>query len=476
VATIRLNEQTLPKLPLPSGIAAQAYYWDAEQRGFGVVVGRSGQRTFVARGRVNGELRKVTLGIAGRPRDADGLVWTVKLARIAARKVLGAFADGKAPARSRRGGRWSGVSGPTVGDAFELHLSRMRADDARARSLETVETERDKYLAAWLKRPLRTIERADCREMHEELTKNHGPYLANRVMRHLRAAWNTALREHELPASPTIAVHWNKEHRRQEPIAWEKLPAWRGTVLTLEKRGADERVPGIRGDYNMVILLTGLRRMDAATIRWDHLNLTDEPQDARVWNATRDRWDTVELPPYTLLRPNPKGGRDRAFSIPLSSECVRILEERQRENRDAFTKGDGGWVFPSHAIKEKECALCAELGLPDGHEPGAVIHLVEAKQQKWDPKKKTKTTILVSPHRLRDTYTSALAALKDPPLSPYVIDVLTNHRPPKGSVTAGYIDLSAEDLREAQERVSKFLLDKMTPDPEKRRTKARRAA
>lgn len=432
MSTLKLTEKNLATLQAPADVA-QAYYWDTDLRGLGVVVGRSGQRTFVVRGRSNGTLVKRTIGIAGRPRE-DGHVWTVLLARIEARKVLGTMAAGLVapPRASARAG------GPTLGDAFDLHLAKMRADEASGTSLVTMERERDKYLAEWVDRPLRAIERVAVRELHAHLSRKHGPYLANRVMRHVRAVWNTALKEHDLPANPTIAVHWNKEHRRQEPIAWDKLPSWRTTVDTLEERADGVRAPGVRGDYQLFVLLTGLRRMDAATVRWEHLD-----------KAAR-----------TLRRPNPKGGKDRAFLIPLSGVCLDILERRRRENRDLYPQGDGGWVFPTLAIKGKPCALCAALGVGP-HEAGEVIHLVEGKQQRKNATTGKVERILPSPHRLRDTYTTACAEVGG--LSGYAIDVLTNHRPPRGSVTAGYIDLSTEHLAECQERVTAFLVAKMTP-------------
>lgn len=216
-------------------------------------------------------------------------------------------------------------------------------------------------------------------------------------------------------------------------------------MLTLEPIIVDgKRVgmrPGVRGDYQMFMLLTGLRRMDAATVRWEHLDL----DEAR------------------LHRPNPKGGRERAFTIPLSSECVKILQRRRGENAQVFRDGDGGWVFPTRALKDKPCALCLALGQP-AHVAGALMHLAEGKIQKYDKATKKAERILPSPHRLRDTYTSALVEVGG--ISPFVIDVLTNHRPPRGSVTAGYIDLSIEHLAECQERVTQFLLAKLKPAPD----------
>jgi hypothetical protein len=64
-----------------------------------VVAGRTGTKTFVVYGRVagkKGKRVKTKLGIFGQPRD-DRHRWTVELARIEARKVLGRLAMGENP-------------------------------------------------------------------------------------------------------------------------------------------------------------------------------------------------------------------------------------------------------------------------------------------------------------------------------------------------------------------------------------------
>jgi integrase len=427
---VDITERWLESYELPPDVA-RVKLWDERLTGFGVVIGRR-HRMFVVRGYVKGAgvrgRRQATIGpwAPSRLRAADAGIrdrtMSVAMARDAAIRELGAMRAGKDPAAADSDG------GITFGAALAVHIDRMRRKGDQPSSISTVEREVKRHLTAWVDRPLHKITRTEARELHELVTEESGPYIANRLLRHVRAVWHTAEREHDLPRCPTVAVSWNKEHRRQEPIPWDRLPAWRAAI---------DELSDVRRDYQLVVLLTGLRRMDAATIRHEHVDL-----DAR-----------------TLRRPHPKGGEDRAFTVPLSRACVEIFKRRRAENPD-----DAGWVFPTFALKSKPCDLCAALGLPP-HEAGSPIHLVEAKE----PAEEDGSCVIVSPHRLRDTYTSALAELADPPISPYVIDVLTNHRPPRGTVTAGYIRISTEALAEAQERVSAFLLGKMAPPRQKLR-------
>ena len=167
----------------------------------------------------------------------------------------------------------------------------------------------------------------------------------------------------------------------------------------------------VRRSYQLFVLLTGLRRTDAATISWDDLDQNKG----------------------TLHRPNPNGGSEKAFTIPLSRVAMGLVRHRRRQNQILFP--DSPWLFPANSKSG---------------------HVVEPKEQRQ--KNGRKVAHLPSPHRLRDTYTTACA---EAGLSPYDIDVLTNHRPPKGTVTAGYIRQNIDHLHECQEKVSRHLLERV---------------
>ena len=296
---------------------------------------------------------------------------------------------------------------PTLLEAIELHLRAMRAKGCARRSIDTLVEETERHLGDWFARPLAGLRRHEVATRHEELTEASGPYLANRVMQQLRAVYNTAARRfEELPATnPVIAVTFNRVRRRRQPIPWAELPAWRARVEAL-------RNP-VRRDLQLFLLFTGLRSLDARTVRWEE----------------------VDLEAGTLHRPRPKGGEERAFTIPLARAALALLARRRGANRR-----DGGWAFPTR------------------DRAGRTTHVVEAKEQRLVDGHKQRAW-LPGPHRLRDTFATAAHEARVHPLD---LKVLMNHAlPAADDVTMGYIRPSIEHLRESAERVAGFLEARM---------------
>jgi integrase len=198
-----------------------------------------------------------------------------------------------------------------------------------------------------------------------------------------------------------LGDRWNKEVRKRAPVTWERLADW-----SLWVDGELRLRNPVRADLFLFFLFTGLRSTDAATMRWDDIKF-----DKR-----------------TLHRPIPKGGEDRAFDIPLSDFLIELLQRRKQENLIAYGKRCP-WVFP---------AL-------DRH--GRVSHVSEPKE-----------TGQPSPHRLRDTF---VTAAHEAGVSHFDIKILINYALPDGDVTEGYMRPTMEHLAKQQERISRFLLDKL---------------
>src|SRR5262249_48350396 len=132
-----------------------------------------------------------------------------------------------------------------------------------------------------------------------------GAPLANRVVAHVSAAWRSLNKKLEGRLgswNPASAVDKDTIKPKRERIADEDLPDYAARVATL-------RSP-IRRDGLMMALYTGLRNEDVRTMQFHNVN----------WDAR------------TLRLPDPKGGEDAAFTIPLSRTPLEILRRRQRDN------------------------------------------------------------------------------------------------------------------------------------------------
>ncbi|MDH3771914.1 MAG: tyrosine-type recombinase/integrase, partial [Nitrospirota bacterium] len=193
--------------------------------------------------------------------------------------------------------------------------------------------------------------------------------------------------------NPVIAVTFNKEKRRNTVILPDELPAWWQKVHQLENP--------VRRDLHIFLLFTGMRRRAATGGRWEHF----DPQ--------------IGL----LVVPNPKGGEDRAFDLPLSEYLIDLLKRRYEGNQVAFEGSP--WIWPADSKSG---------------------HVAEPKEPKRG---------LPSPHCLRHSYASFAKAAG---LGQLDIALLMNHKLP--GVTGGYIHEAAlmEHLKMCQEKITNHLL------------------
>lgn len=394
--TTSIPKNALP--PEPDSKAKDIIYWDDNREsppGFGLRVGKAREggritRTFVVqRDLPGGKTKRVSIG---RWLDDVSLDRARELA-VEARKSL---KEGRDP-------RAKPAGGTTLRNAFERHIHSLKVRRKQPRSVADAEGDMERYWARHLDRELHTFSRPELFDIHRELTEERGPEAANRACRLFRAAWRNMMLLHEdLPDSPTRGVIWNTPEEERQPIAWGCFPAFWGAIESGVKNP-------IRADLVRVLILTGLRSLDARTIEWGDIAGLDG--------------DTP-----TLHRPNPKGGPKAAFTVPLSSEVARILRRRRDENEV---------LFPG-----------CPLAFPTAGRDGRATHVKNAEEDAL-------RGFGYFPHAARHTFASACA---EAGVEVLATKALLNHR--AKDITEHYQKLSLPFLRGELEKVTAFLLEK----------------
>jgi integrase len=141
---------------------------------------------------------------------------------------------------------------------------------------------------------------------HDDVTRENGPYMAHGSMRTLRAIYNHARKTNRSlpPDNPADAIDWNEEKRRDTGTGISDLKGW-----FLELANLDNPV---RREFHLITLLSGSRPAALQEIRPDRIDF-------------RRR---------TLHISKPKGGKKRAFDIPLSRQMVLCLIRAIRFGRE----------------------------------------------------------------------------------------------------------------------------------------------
>jgi len=339
----KLTEKVVDALP-PATERVQDYYWDQELRWFGVVVGRTGSKTFVTRTQGSGS--KAKIGVLGQPRP-DGQLWTARLARIAAGKQR--FGDPEAVAKK--------LQGPTLRDGLELHVANMKAGKNRRkkvcspRSIHKMETEVPRHLSDWLDRPLVELTALELQKVCDLIERNAtaiagavnrpGVAQANKVIAHVSAIWNALDKSPGHPdglpyKNPAERVQQSALAPRETRIPDDGFIGWFAKVMD------DDPITGmnpVRRDLQLVSLFTGIRSEGVRNLQWDDID--DERELLQIRKA--------------------KGGKP--YTLPLVETVRKILEKRRTENAREFERhgGDHGWCFPSLSRDQKRVQAVAEV-------------------------------------------------------------------------------------------------------------------
>jgi integrase len=267
---MKITKTTVDQLPLPT--SGYALHWDHALHGFGVRVTAHGVKSFIVQQRIHGRDRRMTLGRHG--------VLTVEQARKAAKRLLGEIASGHDPLAERAKQR---LQSTTLAEAFASYLVVRK--DLKPGTVNDMKVAL-KGLSDWMHRPLTSITRDMVVKRHAKLgERSHAR--ANLAMRYLRAVINFAAGQYtDSEGKPLITDNpvkrlsdtrgWYRIERRRTVIKPHQLRPWFEAVLSLSHAPNGQYRPSTDGaarDYLLLLILTGLRNREAATLQWENVNL-----------------------------------------------------------------------------------------------------------------------------------------------------------------------------------------------------------
>jgi len=471
VNKILFTEESVVAIPFANK-GSRITYRDTKDRYLHLNVSQT-SKTFLAIKKAMGRTFYVTLG--------NHPTLTVKDARKECGKKVAALNDGINVTKEKQDRKQAEVVRLQEEKAHSTTLQEALNDYLNKGKLKprTVSTYKDLcrlYLADWLDKPAAEITREMVKTRHteiasgkrqrkklqNEITKAGGKATLKKVtpadpirkeaaadncMRTLRAILNYAFEDEDggLPYINPVNIlssrkkkAWFKVDRRRTIIKNSDLPAWFKAVEGLDNP--------IMRDFLLFLLFTGLRRKEAATLKWEQVDFEEGcfTLVGGITGVTKNKeFHTLPLSDYlnTLLSTRKKGLKSElakakaalatAVNLPVKQQQLAYSRVTLAESRLASP-----YVFPG----EGKTGFIVE--------PKRAIDTVTAA-----------TGISFSCHDLRRTFATLAESLD---LSTYTVKALLNHKQQTGDVTGGYIILNVERLRGPMQKVTDAILERIT--------------
>lgn len=279
---------------LPLKVTGQTLIYDTRLPGFGLRVGIR-KKAYFAEGRVGGRKQRVTLG------SADQI--TLDTARKLWKKAMAEMADGTDRNAERRKAKAEAM---TLREAVECYFAD---HDLKPNT----EKENRRLIVAdfsdWLDKDLKSITPTIVVARFDEISErrasvaNHAFWVLRAVMNYARVVTKTDDGEFTLPPNPcqrlTDLNRWHKSNARTGRLSEDQFPAFFAALATADNETF--------ADYMELLVRAGLRRNEAASLRWSDLNMT-----ART---------------FTIPADNSKNGK--ALTLPMSRQIQRLFQRRR---------------------------------------------------------------------------------------------------------------------------------------------------
>lgn len=372
----------------------QTFFRDSQLKGFALRITAAGVKSFVVEKAIGNKVKRITIG-----KYNDAL--PVEKARKKAQILLGQIADGVNPLAEKQKSKIKKI---TLSDVMEDYKQSRKS--LKPKTLYNYQIIINSTLSIWKNKPITEITKQHIEQHHSKLGEESGQAYANATMRVLRALFNFAISKYETENGLSLITDnpvkrlsqtraWYRVDRRQTFIKSHELKAWYESVSSLNHETFR--------DYLLLIVFTGLRRQEAATLKWEQVDLIGK---------TLKIIETINNDTHTL---------------PLSDFLIKLLTQRNAKRSNEY-------VFPAAS------------------QSGYIIE-----PRKHIAKIINDTGIQFTTHDLRRTFITVAESLDIPA---YALKRLLNHRM-QNDVTAGYIVSDVERLRKPMQLIADYLQEKM---------------
>lgn len=397
---LKITKENMLEIIKP--VSGQVDYLDTELSGFGARATKAVLTFFVYK-RIRGQQNKTFV-----PIGAYG-TFTPAQARNTAKDYLRRMDMGENPHPKAQ----PKCETITIQDLYRQYISGKKTPLA-ASSVYQYDSWMKNHFSDWLTLQANTITGSMVLDRLALMEKNNGITQAASSIKLLRGLYRLGIALHPgvITHNPVEAVRevrgreWAPRKRRMTYIESAALPKWYKAVN-------DYHLPKGK-DYLLLLLYTGLRKMEMATLKWSDIDFK-----AKTFTFTPEK-KRGEKP------------EDDRVTMPLSVQAYRLFLQRKAQG------WENDYVFP-------------------GKHPSP--HLANADNYKRDIIETSGVKFCL--HDLRRTFITIAESLDIPH---YALKALLNHSM-GNDVTGGYICMSAERLREPMQKIADRITELATAPP-----------